>query len=178
MTEQQPYDVLETHPGFELRRYPAHVLAETQVEGSFEHAGLAGFTPLVRYISAGGVAMTAPVLQDTESAPEPTDPTAGTAHRIAFVMPAGAGVDSLPVPTDTRITIREVDEEVLAAARFSGRWTRGSARRHGRALLSALAAAGLEPTGPLRWARYDPPMTPWFLRRHEVLVPVAYREGT
>lgn len=32
-TEQQPYDVLETYPAFELRRYPEHLVAETEVGG-------------------------------------------------------------------------------------------------------------------------------------------------
>lgn len=63
MTEQQQYDVISQHPGFELRRYSTHVVADVDVTGSFEAAGLSGFRPLVGYISAGEVAMTAPVLQ-------------------------------------------------------------------------------------------------------------------
>lgn len=27
--------------------------------------------------------------------------------------------------------------------------------------------------GPTRYARFDPPWTPWFLRRNEIVVPVA-----
>ena len=33
MTEQQPYRVLARHPGFELRRYPAHLVAEVRTRG-------------------------------------------------------------------------------------------------------------------------------------------------
>ena len=36
----------------------------------------------------------------------------------------------------------------------------------------ALAAAGLIGVGPPRFARYDPPMKPWFLRRNEVVIDV------
>ena len=36
MTEQQPYEVVETHEVFELRRYPEHVVAEITVEGDHD----------------------------------------------------------------------------------------------------------------------------------------------
>ena len=69
MTEQQPYEVVGEHPGFELRRYPDHVVAETRVTGSFEGAGNKAFRSLFRYITghneaSGSIAMTAPVVQE------------------------------------------------------------------------------------------------------------------
>ena len=39
VTEQQVYEVLEEYPDFELRRYPDHLVAETEVGGPFELAG-------------------------------------------------------------------------------------------------------------------------------------------
>lgn len=170
MTEQQPYDVVAEHPGFELRRYPAHVVAEVEIAGSFESAGISGFRPLVGYISSGGVAMTAPVLQQARD--EVDDVTAARRYLVSFVMPAGADVASLPVPSDSRVVVREVPEQTAAAVRFSGRWTAGSFRRHAATLRADVAAAGWLPDGPLRWARFDPPWTPWFLRRNEVVLPV------
>ena len=170
MTEHQPYDVVGRYPGFELRRYPEHVVADVGVDGSFESAGISGFRPLVGYISAGGVAMTAPVLQQTQD--EAVEATTASAFQVSFVMPAGSTVQSLPVPADARVTLRQVPEHRAAAARFSGRWTRGSFSRHAAALAEAVAEAGLEPAGPLRWARFDPPWTPWFRRHNEVVLPV------
>jgi hypothetical protein len=170
MTEQQPYDVVAEHAGFELRRYPAHVVAEVDVTGSFESAGISGFRPLVGYISSGGVAMTAPVLQ--QAGDEFDDVVAARRYRVSFVMPAGASVESLPVPSDARVVLRDVPEQLAAALRFSGRWTRGSFRRNADALRAAVEQAGYQPSGPLRWARFDPPWTPWFARRNEVVLPV------
>ncbi|MDH4354060.1 MAG: heme-binding protein, partial [Actinomycetota bacterium] len=43
MTEQQRYEVVARGQGFELRRYPAHLVAEVEVDGSFEGAGNAAF---------------------------------------------------------------------------------------------------------------------------------------
>jgi hypothetical protein len=67
VTEEQPYDVVREYPGFELRWYPDHVVAETRVTGSFEGAGNTSFRRLVGYIGGRNtqsrkVAMTAPVL--------------------------------------------------------------------------------------------------------------------
>jgi hypothetical protein len=62
---------------------------------------------------------------------------------------------------------------MAAALRFSGRWSRSSYEKRTAQLLVAVATAGLEVVGPPRYARFDPPWTPWFLRRNEVVVPVA-----
>jgi hypothetical protein len=40
-------------------------------------------------------------------------------------------------------------------------------------LLARVAARGLVVAGSLQISRYDPPWTPWFLRRNEVMVPVT-----
>lgn len=51
MTEQQPYEVLERFPQFELRRYPSHAAAEVSVHGSFGSAGNQTFRALFRYVT-------------------------------------------------------------------------------------------------------------------------------
>ena len=66
---------------------------------------------------------------------------------------------------------RRVPAQTAAALRFSGRWSRGSYEKRAAQLLAALEAAGLEVVGAPRYARFDPPWTPWFLRRNEVVVP-------
>ena len=35
-----------------------------------------------------------------------------------------------------------------------------------------ISSNGLKITGDPIWARYNPPFTPWFLRRNEILIPV------
>ena len=174
MTEQQPYEVLAQHPGFELRRYPDHLVAETRVGGPFDVAGSRAFPRLARYIGGHNrasrrMAMTAPVVQERD--PE------GTQHVIGFVLPADVSAEDLPDPLDTSVHTRRVPAQTAAALRFSGRWSRGSYERRTRDLLAAVAAAGLEVAGPPRYARFDPPWTPWFLRRNEVVVPIVAEAG-
>jgi SOUL heme-binding protein len=169
MTEQQSYQVISKYPGFELRRYPAHVVAEVAMSGEFERAGNAGFGPLVSYISGRNqsgqkIAMTAPVVQETVQ-PD--------AHLVAFVMPADATVDDLPQPATDRVRVHEVAESLAAVATYSGRWTEASYLRHVKELRDAVDAAGLTVNGRPRYARFDPPWKPPFLRRNEVVIPVA-----
>lgn len=187
MTEQQRYEVVGRGPGFELRRYPAHLVAEVEVDGSFEGAGSTAFRPLAAYIGGQNranrsLAMTAPVLQrrddtdDTLAAAETmTTQTSPGRYVVAFVMPRGSTRESLPDPGDDRVAIRAVPEELAAVARYSGRWTSNSYLQQTGQLLRAVRDAGLETTGPPRFARFDPPWTLWFRRRNEVVVPV--RDG-
>jgi len=187
MTEQQQYQVVRHEPGFELRRYPAHVVAEVEAQGSFEDAGSTAFRPLVAYIrgqnQAGqALAMTAPVLQrrdGTESTTSAVESvraeTAPGRFVVSFVMPDGSTRDSLPDPRDARVAIRSVPEELAAVSTYSGRWTSASYRQQAARLIRSVRHAGLDPLGPPRFARFDPPWTPWFRRRNEVVLPV--REG-
>ncbi len=174
VTEQQPYEVLEKYPDFELRRYPDHLVAETEVGGPFELAGNMAFPRLARYIgghnrSSRKLAMTAPVVQ--EQAPR------SRRYVVGFVMPADVSAEDLPDPVDSHVHTRRVPTQTAAALRFSGRWSRGSFEKRAAKLLAALDAVGLEVLGAPRYARFDPPWTPWFLRRNEVVVPVAPRPG-
>ena len=68
MTEELAYEVVQAYEGFELRRYPAYVVAEVVVGDDFEEAGSAAFRTLFGYISGQNrsgtkAGMTSPVLQ-------------------------------------------------------------------------------------------------------------------
>jgi hypothetical protein len=169
MTEQQPYEVVQRYRDFEVRRYPSHVVAEIAMSGPFERAGNAGFGPLVSYISGRNrdgrkIAMTAPVIQE---------PLAADAHMVAFVMPAGAQVDTLPSPTSSGVVVHEVEESLAAVITYSGRWTESSYARRVEELVAAVDREGLVVAGRPRYARFDPPWKPPFLRRNEVVLPVT-----
>ncbi|MDQ0261443.1 heme-binding protein [Sinomonas atrocyanea] len=200
MTEQQPYELLRRYADFELRRYPAHTVAEVEVSASFDRAGNAAFRRLFNYISGSNtarqpLAITAPVVQEAGPGRLPSQKVAMTApvlqsgpldagaagrgapeegaYVVAFVLPAGITEESAPVPADPRVRIRSVPASTAAALRFSGRGSGAAFARHARELREAMAAAGLEPSGAPRFARFDPPFKPFFLRRNEVVQDVA-----
>lgn len=184
MTERQAYDVVGHGDGYELRSYPPCVVAEVDVTGDFEEAGSLAFRPLLSYIqgsnlSRESVAMTAPVVQHQTldmTAPVIQSP-AGGQHTVAFVLPRSMTLATAPVPSDSRVRVREMPGSLTAVARYSGRWSQSSYERHLSALLSALAADGLVAVGEPRFARFDPPFKPWFLRRNEVHIDVEDSTG-
>ncbi|MGF0224933.1 SOUL family heme-binding protein [Dietzia natronolimnaea] len=189
MTERQPYEVVERYPEFELRRYPSHAVAEVPVHGSFGSTGNQAFRALFKYVtghneSAGSIAMTAPVVQESPgfekiamTAPVVQTEADGGEHVVAFVLPASLTAATAPVPTDPRVRVRQVPERIAAAVRYSGRWSASAYRRHLTELEAAIGRAGLVATGLPRYARFDPPFTPWFLRRNEVVQDVVWPEG-
>lgn len=188
MTDQQPYQIMGRYDGFEVRRYPAHLLVEVIVDGTFEEAGNRAFRYLFAYISGENqsiqkVAMTAPVVQD--AAPEKISMTApvlqqgtevqgdngGTPKfRVAFVLPEGFTIENAPSPTNPNVQLRAVPENIAAVVRFSGRWSALSYQRNLQSLRIALRKAGLTSTGSPRFAKFDPPLKPWFLRHNEIVL--------
>ncbi len=184
MTEQQPFEVVRRYPGFDLRRYPAHLVAQVTVTSSFDRAGNIAFRSLFGYItgqnrSRSSVAMTAPVVQSVAGS-EKVAMTAPVVQRakgdgdyvIAFVLPAAMTADTAPAPTNPDVEICTIPTSLTAAKEYGGRWSQASYERHCAELLDAVATAGLRPVGAPRFARFDPPFKPWFLRRNEVLVDV------
>ncbi len=190
MTEQQPFEVVRRSDGFELRRYPAHVVAEVTVDQPFEQAGNTAFQYLFGYItgqnrSRTSVAMTAPVVQSdgaaqkvAMTAPVVQHGTQEGGYAVAFVLPASMTQDTAPEPIDPHVSIRTVPPSLAAVSRYSGRWSQDSYERHCRRLLQAIEAEGLKPVGTPRFARFDPPFKPWFLRHNEVVVDVSENPGS
>jgi hypothetical protein len=184
--EEAPYETVETFEAFELRRYAPVILAEVAVAAAFEEAGGKAFPVLAGFIGGkneqgGKIAMTAPVEQAPASEriamTAPVNQTAGAEpgrYVVSFVMPREYSLDTLPRPTDPRVRIRVQGERLVAARRYSGRWTESRYRDHEQALLSALAEAGFSATSAPVYARYNAPFVPWFLRRNEVLVEVRH----
>lgn len=180
--EESKYEVIKKDGDFEIRDYEPHVLAETLVEGSFENAGNMAFNRLFRYISGDNgsrakVAMTAPVSQ--ERAGEKIQMTApvGQQHvqgkwAVSFMMPSSYTLETLPLPEDPLVTLRQVPARRMAAVRYSGYWSEKSYLRHKSELEAWIHRMGLASAGDPIWARYNPPFTLWFLRRNEVLIPI------
>lgn len=182
--EEAKYSVIDQKGDFELRRYEAQVVAETIVQGDFAAVGNDAFQRLYGYISgknrkARSISMTAPVSQEAESEKIPmTAPVsqerAGDRWRIAFMMPAGSSLTDLPEPTDPSVVLREIPGRTMAAITYSGTWSRKRYDKHLAILMQHLKELGLKQTGEPVFARYNPPFTPWFLRRNEILIPVDH----
>lgn len=170
-TPQQPYAVLKTIGGMEIRRYPEALTATVlRPGGTYKEISNSGFRSLAGYIFGGNeggkkIAMTAPVHMEMGA----------DSSRMRFVMPADLTMDSLPRPNDPNVQLQRVPEEVVAVLRFGGFSDDTKIEAHAAELLQQVQAAGLEAIGLVRFFGYDPP---WQLvaRRNEVVVAVRWME--
>jgi hypothetical protein len=185
--EEPAYEVVGSGDGYELRRYDAYIVAETEVQGSFSTAGNKAFRILADYIFGNNsasrkMAMTTPVESAQASDGTKMAMTAPVESREAepgsdrfvygFVMEDQYTLETLPMPNNPAISIRRVDGRTVAVHRYSGRWTEANFEKHKRMLLEALARDAIRVTGEPTLARFNGPFTPWFIRRNEVQVSV------
>ena len=180
--EEAKYEVVIKDRNYEIRNYAPHVVAETVVEGTLEDAGNRAFNRLFAYISGknrsrGKIAMTAPVSQEPASgkiemtSPVGQQPVKG-GWAVSFTMPASYTIETLPVPDDPEVKLRVIPAGRMAAVRYSGVWSEKRYRGYLGGLESWIEEKGFRILGEPVWARYNPPFTPWFLRRNEILIPV------
>ena len=162
--ESAPYQVVRRDGKFELRDYPALVVAETPMRGADN-----SFMRLFHFISGENAAkqkisMTTPVFMSE---------TGSTNATMAFVMPAKAGTNGIPQPTEPGVTLRQIPAGQFAVLRFSGGRSERNATNAVARPTAWLAQAKMTPTGQPVFGYFDPPWTPSFLRRNEVMFRVA-----
>ncbi len=184
-TEEPKFSLIDKNGDFELRLYKPMIVAETYVEGSLNEASNAGFRLIAGYIFGGNksregsspekIAMTAPVILEPSSqkiamtAPVVVE-SKYNRWRVHFVMPAGYTLNSLPIPNDSRVSLREIAEQKTAVVVFSGFAGEDKVKEKTAALLEWIKSKGLDATSTSQLARYNPPWTLPFLRRNEILI--------
>ena len=160
--ESAPYKVARRDGKFEVRDYPALTLVETSAaaEGSD-----GGFNRLFRFISGRNeasqkIAMTTPVFMSGSA----------TNATMAFVLPAKMTAAQAPKPADASVKVRAIEAGRFAVYRFSGGRNpkkEAAAIERLKSRLEAERPSSL--SGPM-FGYFDPPWTPAFLRRNEVMI--------
>jgi len=164
--ESAPYQVVRADGKFELRDYPALTVVETPMAGPDGSDG--GFTRLFRFITGANegkqkIAMTTPVFMSGDV----------TNLTMAFVLPAKLSTASVPKPAEGGLAVRALPAGRFAVLRYSGgRNAKNDAESLVR-LRSWLERERLTAlSGPV-YGYFDPPWTPGFLRRNEVMLRMA-----
>jgi hypothetical protein len=181
--ETPVYQVVTQDGAFELRDYPALVVAEVTREGARKTALRAGFSPLAGYIfakerSGESVPMTAPVTQQREepiamTVPVTQTPTEAGKWTVRFIMPAAYTRENLPAPASADVKLLDVPARRAAAVRFSGRATDDLIAAQELALREWLKSRNLTPVAAPIYAYYNDPLTPGIFRRNEVIIDSA-----
>lgn len=176
--EEPKYQVIKQFDDVELRQYAPYLVAEVTLDATADDAGRRAFPILAGYIFGKNkgekkFAMTAPVTQS--AAPVKLEMTAPMTQvamtggmRVQFVLPEGVTLASAPQPLDPRVQLRLVPASQWATIRYSGTWSQANYDEHLGKLQAALATAGVATQGQPVFARYNGPMTPWFMRRNEI----------
>lgn len=164
--EEPAHRVVRTEGKFELRDYEAFRVVSTPMKSSRGDMN-GGFMRLFRYISGDNersqkVAMTIPVFVTADT----------NAGAMSFVVPQKVAAAGAPKPTGTEVSLEQVEAGRFAVLRFRGSREGANPQAAGVKLAAWVAAQKLRPVGAPRFAFYDPPWTPSFLRRNEVLLRV------
>ena len=164
--ESAGYKVVRRSGAFEIRDYPALTLVSTPMAAK-RPTDDDSFMKLFRYIGGANeaeakIAMTTPVFSDQ----------GGTNRQMSFVVPKKVAAAGAPKAKRDDIAVQTRPPGRFAAYRFSGSSGTERAASARQKLAEWIAAEKLQPTGEPQMANYDPPFTPSFLRRNEVLVRV------
>jgi DNA gyrase inhibitor GyrI len=181
--EEPAFKTVVQDGAYSIRDYPSLVVAEVTVTGGQREAANQGFRLLAGYIFGGnrrkqGIAMTAPVAQTPSgetipmTAPVTQTETAGE-WVVRFTMPNAYTLANLPEPNDPRVRLRVAPSERVAVIRFSGLAWPDAVKAKTAELSAWMRSRHLRDLGPPSLAQYNPPWTPWFMRRNEVMIPVA-----
>lgn len=162
--ESPDYHVVKSEGAFEIRNYPESSMVTTPMQ---QRGADGSFMRLFGFISGKNdqnekISMTVPVIM--------SGPESGT---MSFVVPKKVSLKGIPKPTDSSIQITSMHEGSYAVYRFSGRAKPADYAKAAMALNHWIVGNGLKcykiPSSPLL-ASYNPPWTPGFMRRNEVLI--------
>ncbi len=161
--DEPAYTVEQRIGKLELRAYAPHVIARAHtMVPDWDQAQEQLFQRLAHYIFSHELAMTGPVEMSAE----------GQGHTMAFVMPPGRSVLSLPRPDDGHVRLLEVPARRIAVLPYRGRYNAEAVEEHERELLRLVADAGLSAKGRPMFAGFDPPSTLPLVRRNEIWVEI------
>ena len=180
--EEPSYTIEAKSASYEIRSYSPILVAETKIDSDFENAGNQAFRILAGYIfgankSKTKIAMTAPVTQKNISEKiEMTAPVtqikSASGFIIQFTMPQKYTLETLPVPDDSKVQLRELPARRVAVYTYSGSWSESRYAEKLQNFKSELKTNNVSTVGEPTLARYNSPFQLWFLRRNEIWLEV------
>lgn len=160
--ETPDYKVLRTDEKFEIRDYPTLTIAPTLMKDDGMNGG---FGQLFRFITGKNegsekIEMTAPVLIEA----------AKDKKLMSFIMPRKAVEKGVPKPAGDNVKLGKVEAARFAGLRVAGGRTAEIEKAAIEKLTTWLDGQKIAGKGDPIFAYYDPPWTPVFLDRNEVMI--------
>ena len=123
--------------------------------------------------------MTAPVQMSMDDSGQKIDMTAPVKQieienflQVAFMLPSNFDIKNAPIPTDERVKIKQIPARIMAVIRYSGRWTEKNRSKYEYRLRENLEVHAISAISQAETAAYNPPFTPPFMRRNEIMLEV------
>lgn len=122
------------------------------------------------------IAMTAPVRTEIASSDESSG-SSKSVYKISFTMPSKYTKETLPVPDNSELEIKEVPPHRAVAITFGGPSPSAQVIESKRQeLLAAAKEHGLTTKGDVLVYQYHPPFAPSFVRLNEVLYEIEDKD--
>jgi effector-binding domain-containing protein len=159
--ESPSYTAITSQGAFEIRDYPQMTLVSTPMQS---HGEDGSFMKLFLFIQGRNdrgekIAMTTPVIV--------TGSAAGT---MSFVLPKKVAEMGAPSPSNPNVSIIVTPPARYACYRFSGSSGIKNSEAAAQKLLAWVRSHHYATVGTPTFAYYNPPWTPGFMRRNEVLI--------
>ena len=183
--EKPDYKVIQSEQNIEIRQYEPMIIAEVEVDGKREDAIGDGFRLLADYIFGNNtvqqvISMTAPVQQKENQKIAMTAPvqqqSTGKSWRMSFVMPSKYSMDSLPVPNNNRVRLKEILTKKFVVIEFSGTNSNENVTEHENQLMNYIEENQIKINDSPKYAFYNPPWSLPFLRRNEVMIEINQQQ--
>ena len=160
-TETPKYETVKTDDKIEIRDYPELMVATTAMKSDRDDS----FMTLFRFITGANeskqkIEMTSPVLIASEK----------DVRTMSFIVPKATAENGIPKPTGDSVTVRKLEASRFVALRFAGKRSTQTEEKAVEKLRTWMTSEKLEAKGEPVFAYYDPPWTPVFMRRNEVML--------
>ena len=111
--------------------------------------------------------MTAPVEQQASGS---------TNWKVNFIMPTEYDLNSIPLPNNPAVKLKEISAKTFIVIRFSGTNSDHNISEHENELREYIQTQNIEIIEPAKYAFYNPPWTVPLLRRNEVMFEIKQAE--
>jgi len=194
--ETVPFKILRREEDYEIREVQSYYVAEATMPGNtgFDFYGSSqAFNVLAAYLFGKNkkreeMEMTTPVfVQKTQTDGEKMDMTTPVVTKqerdqgkwkMSFVLPSKYGED-LPLPDNSSVRIKLIQEKIVAVATFSGFVTDKEVRIRESKLRAAVSKdpqVHVKEGASVEIAQYNPPFTLPFMRRNELSLEVEWNK--
>ncbi|MBC7712200.1 MAG: heme-binding protein [Rhizobacter sp.] len=190
MNEEPEYDVIFTDGKFELRHYYKQLIAKVSMHGiPFDKFRETAFKKLAHYIFEGNdqkkdIPMTSPVMEQHGNGennpgqiammtPVLQQQNEQGGWTMSFILPEHYTLKNAPKPTDSDITLEEVQPYIVACVKYKGNNTLEKIKIHERELAEWINnQPNIQSTEKYMVAQYDAPFVIPFMKTNEIQVKV------